>query len=297
MSPRGIFFFFLFFCLPLLSAKDFVVAYYNLENYLPMARVVAGKRVENAPKPESGIQALIAMLKRIRPDILGVVEIGDKAMLADLQARLSASGMAFPHSEWVGAPEGERHIGLLSRFPITARNSRCDVPIELDGRLLKMGRGILDATVEVSSSYQIRLVGVHLKSRRKVPAFDETKFRAREALSVRAHLDSILKANPSVNLLLFGDLNDTKNEAPIKDILGVSGTPAALRDIPLRDSSGLAWTHFWSDADVYSRIDYLLASQGLWPEIKLSRSGIGGGREWSKASDHRPIYATLTASE
>ena len=100
-----------------------------------------------------------------------------------------------------------------------------------------------------------------------------------------------------MNLLLFGDLNDTKNEAPIKDILGVSGTSSALRDIPLRDSSGLAWTHFWSDADVYSRIDYLLSSQGLWPKIQLSRSGIGGGREWSKASDHRPIYATITASE
>ena len=297
MSPRGIFFFVLLFCLPLLSAKDFVVAYYNLENYLPMARVIGGKRIESAPKPENEISALITMLKRIRPDVLGVVEIGDKTMLADLQARLSASGMAFPHSEWVGAPEGERHIALLSRFPIIARNSRCDVPIELDGRLLKMGRGILDATVEVNSSYQIRLVGVHLKSRRKVPAFDERKFRAREALSVRAHLDSILKADPSVNLLLFGDLNDTKNESPIKDILGISGTPIAVRDIPLRDSSGLVWTHFWSDADVYSRIDYLLSSQGLWPEIKLSRSGIGGGREWSKASDHRPIYATITASE
>jgi endonuclease/exonuclease/phosphatase family metal-dependent hydrolase len=297
MSPRGIFFFVLLFFLPLLSAKDLVVAYYNLENYLPMARVVAGKRIENAPKPENEIRALITMLKRIRPDILGVVEIGDKTMLADLQARLSASGMVFPHSEWVASPEGERHIALLSRFPILSRNSRCDVPIELNGRLLKMGRGILDATVEVNSSYQLRLVGVHLKSRRKVPAFDERKFRAREALSVRAHLNSILKADPSVNLLLFGDLNDTKNEAPIKDILGISGTSSALRDIPLRDSSGLVWTHFWSDADVYSRIDYLLVSQGLWPEIKLSRSGIGGGREWSKASDHRPIYATITASE
>lgn len=297
MSPRGIFFFVLFFCLPLLSAKDFIVAYYNLENYLPMARVVAGKRIENAPKPENEIRALIMMLKRIRPDILGVVEIGDKTMLADLQSRLSASGMVFPHSEWVASPEGERHIALLSRFPIIARNSRCDVPIELDGRLLKMGRGILDATVEVNSSYQIRLVGVHLKSRRKVPAFDERKFRAREALSVRAHLDSILKADSSVNLLLFGDLNDTKNESPIKDILGISGTPSALRDIPLRDSNGLVWTHFWSDADVYSRIDYLLASLGLWPEIDFSRSGIGGSREWSKASDHRPIYATITASE
>lgn len=296
MSP-GRFFFALILCLTNLQAREFVVAHYNLENYLPMARVIEGRRVENAPKPEAEIRASIAMLKRIRPDILGLVEIGDKSMLADFQGRLAAAGMVFPYLEWVASPEGERHIALLSRFPIIATNSRASIPLEMDGRALKMSRGILDATVEVVPNYHLRLVGVHLKSRRKVPEFDEKKFRAREALIVRAHLDSILKANPSANLLLFGDLNDTKNESPIKDILGTPGAPAALRALPLRDSHGLVWTHFWSDADVYSRIDYLLANQGLWPEINLSRSGIGGGREWSKASDHRPIYVTITASE
>jgi len=262
-----------------------------------MPRVIDGRRVENAPKPESEISALLAMLKRIRPDILGIVEIGDRTMLADLQERLSAAGMVFPHAEWVASSEGARHIALLSRFPIVARNSKPDVAFELDGRHQRMARGILDATVEVSPDYQLRLVGVHLKSRRAVPTFDEKKFRAREALIVRAHLDSILKADSSVNLLLFGDLNDTKNESPVKDIRGIPGTRSVMRDLPLRDSHGLAWTHFWSDADVYSRIDYLLASEGLWPEVKLSRSGIGGGREWSRASDHRPLYTTITASE
>jgi endonuclease/exonuclease/phosphatase family metal-dependent hydrolase len=297
MSPRGIFCWILFFCLPVLPAKEVVVAYYNLENYLPMPRVVDGKRVENAPKPESEIAALIAMLKRIRPDVLGVVEIGDQAMLADFQARLSAVGMVFPHSEWVDSPDGGRYIALLSRFPIVARNSRADVTFELDGRYHRMGRGILDATVEITPGYQLRLVGVHLKSRRVVPAFDEKKFRAREALLVRAHLNSIFKADSSVNLLLFGDLNDTKNESPVKDIQGISGSRTAMRDLPLRDAQGLVWTHFWSEADVYSRIDYLLASEGLWPELKLSRSGIGGGREWRRASDHRPLYTTISTSE
>ncbi len=297
MSPRGIFCWVLIFCLQPLAAKEVVVAYYNLENYLLMPRVLDGRRVENAPKPESEISALLAMLKRIRPDILGIVEIGDRSMLADLQERLSAAGMVFPYAEWVASTEGARHIALLSRFPIVARNSKPDMAFELDGRHQRMARGILDATVEISPSYQLRLVGVHLKSRRAAPAFDEKKFRAREALIVRAHLDSILQADSSVNLLLFGDLNDTKNESPVKDIRGIPGTRSVMRDIPLRDSHGLVWTHFWSEADVYSRIDYLLTSEGLWPEVKLSRSGIGGGREWSRASDHRPLYTTITASE
>ena len=297
MSPRGIFCWVLLFFLQPLAAKEVVVAYYNLENYLLMPRVIDGRRVESVPKPESEISAVLAMLKRIRPDILGIVEIGDQTMLADLQERLSAAGMVFPHAEWVASSEGARHIALLSQFPIVTRNSKPDVPFELDGRHQRMARGILDATVEISPEYQLRLVGVHLKSRRPVPAFDEKKFRAREALIVRAHLDSILKADSSVNLLLFGDLNDTKNESPVKDIRGIPGTRSVMRDLPLRDAQGFVWTHFWSDADVYSRIDYLLASEGLWPEVNLSRSGIGGGREWSRASDHRPLYTTITASE
>lgn len=283
--------------LPVLSAREIVFAYYNLENYLPMSRVVDGRRLENAPKPESEISALVAMIRRIKPDILGVVEIGDQSMLADLQRRLAAAGMEFPHSEWVASPGGERHMALLSRFPIIARQTKADVPFELDGHQQRMARGMLDVTVEPVPSYQLRLIGVHLKSRRVVPNFDEKKFRAREALLVRTHLDEILRANPDVNLLLFGDLNDTKNESPVKDIQGVPGTSLAMRDLPLRDSHGLVWTHFWSHADIYSRIDFLMANSGLWAELKLSRSGIGSGREWIRASDHRPLFTTIDIPE
>jgi len=284
--------------LPLASAKDIVVAYYNVENYLPMTRKVDGRMVENAPKPASEVNALISMLKPIRPDILGLAEMGDRKMLAEFQARLRAAGMDYGHVEWVaGDSGGSRHLAVLSRFPIVARNSRSSVPLELDGRRWKMGRGILDITVQAAPSYRLRLVGLHLKSKRSVPMYDEKKFRAREALIVRRHIDLVLRKNPNENLLLFGDLNDTKNEFPIKEILGPVHEATSLRDIYLRDRHGLTWTHFWSYADVYSRIDYLCASPGLWPEVKPRRSGIGSGREWQDASDHRPVFTTITARE
>jgi endonuclease/exonuclease/phosphatase family metal-dependent hydrolase len=127
--------------------------------------------------------------------------------------------------------------------------------------------------------------------------YDQQKFRAKEAVIVRSRLDKILAADPRQNLLLFGDLNDTKNEFPIREILGAPRSPAGLRDLYLRDREGLTWTHFWDNADVYSRIDYLMANQGLWPEIKQSRSGIGSSRDTREASDHRPIYTTIRASE
>ena len=280
------------------GAREVVFAHYNVENYLPMSRKVGDRFVPDAPKPEKEIRALISAIKSIKPDILGVAELGDQKMLADFKSRLREAGMDFPHLEWVRGEEGsDRHLALLSKFPIVARDSQSDVPVELNGRRHRMGRGILDVTLQVTPDYQLRLIGLHLKSKRAVPMYDQQKFRAKEALIVRSRLNQILAADPKQNLLVFGDLNDTKNEFPIREILGPSNSPASLRELLLRDRDGLTWTHFWDNADLYSRIDYLMASRGLWPEIRLNRSGISSSRHTREASDHRPIYTTIDADK
>lgn len=280
-----------------LNAKDVVVASYNLENYLKMERRVDGKTVPDAPKPEEEISATIDVLKQIEPDILGLVEMGDVTMLEDIQRRLKAAGMDYPHREWVKGADPERHLALLSKYPITARDSVDDAPFELNGTRQRISRGILDVTVQLSDSYKLRLVGAHLKSRRQVPEYDERAMRAKEAALFRKHLDAILTSDPDTNLLLFGDLNDTKNEQSIKELIGATGSPLRMRDLFLTDRQGLRWTHFWSAADIYSRIDYLLVSNGLWPEIIMSRSGISNARNWYKASDHRAIHTTVRIPE
>jgi endonuclease/exonuclease/phosphatase family metal-dependent hydrolase len=289
---------FVFLLIPCAVARDVVFAYYNVENYLPMDRKKGDLVEKNAPKPDHEIRALIQVLKAIRPEILGLAEMGDKKMLADFQSRLRSAGMNLPHVEWVrGEEENERHLALLSKFPIVSRDSQSDVPVEMGGKRHRMGRGLLDATVEIEKDYRLRLVGIHLKSKRPVPMYDQQSFRNKEASIVRRHIRSILTANPDENLLVFGDFNDTKNEFAVREILGPPGGATSLRDLYLRDRWGLTWTHFWSYADVYSRIDYLMASRGLWPEIHLKRSGIGDAREWKDASDHRPVFTTLSTSK
>mgnify|MGYP003693840945 CR=1 FL=1 len=62
--------------------------------------------------------------------------------------------------------------------------------------------------------------------------------RAKEARSLRKHVDEILAAAPDTNLLLFGDLNDTKNEYPIREIIGLKGAQNYMMDLWLRDSRG-----------------------------------------------------------
>ena len=280
-----------------LRAGNVVVASYNVENYLKMERKVDGKTVPDAPKPEQEIAAVIDVVKEINPDILGIVEMGDEKTLDEFRARLKAAGLDYPHKEWVRGTDAARHVALLSRFPIVARNSRDEVPFELNGKQMRVGRGILDVTVKLADNFLLHLVGAHLKSRREVPDLDQVAMRAKEAWYLREHLDKILQANPEEKLLLFGDMNDTKNEYPIKELLGSTRDPLRMKDLFLTDHYGYRWTHYWSSADIYSRIDYLMVSQGLWPDINMDKSGISSSRIWYKASDHRAIFTTIKVPE
>jgi endonuclease/exonuclease/phosphatase family metal-dependent hydrolase len=283
-------------CCPLLG-KEIVVASYNVENYLLVDRRKDGVAIKDAPKPEQEIIAVVKVLGRIQADIVGLMEMGDESMLDDLQRRLKAAGLDYSYREWVKGADEQRHTCLLSKFPIVERNSRDDVLLELDGKTLRMNRGILDVTVQVNPEYRLRLVGAHLKSRRAVPDYDQALLRAKEAWSLREHVDEILAAAPDTNLLLFGDLNDTKNEYPIREIIGWKGAPNYMMDLLLRDSRGEHWTYYWKAADEYSRVDYLLVSPALAEEVIPQKCGIDDSPFWNEASDHRAIYAVIFAED
>ncbi len=272
-----------------LQAEAFKFASYNLENYLRMSRRGQG---ENAPKPGREIEALISIIREGRPDILGVCELGDRASFQDFKRRLEAAGLGFKDAEYVGDSPGDRHLALFSRFPIASRQSLPDVPYELDGTRQKMRRGMLDVTVKVEGDYFLRLVGVHLKSKRPVPE-GQALVRRHEAQLLRKRIDRILKADPDTNLLVYGDLNDTKNEPTIREIIGVRNSPRYMTDIWISDDRGERWTYYWKYADIYSRLDYVFVSRSLKPEVVFSKCYIARPPNWNDASDHCMIVATI----
>lgn len=279
------------------EAQSLVFASYNLKNYLRMERVVDRRIDPEAPKPPDETAAVVEIIGKIRPDILGLIEIGDDEMVADLQRRLGEAGLHFPYREWVAGADSERHLALLSRHPIVARNSRDNVPFALENSQYRVGRGILDVTVQPASFAPIRFIGAHLKSRRPAPGVEERTVRAKEAWQIRQHVAAVLSASPHEKVLVFGDLNDTKNEYPIKLLIGSPGEPDYLHPLPLEDDRGERWTHYWEEADIYSRLDYLLASPKLWPDIDKARSGISSEPGWNQASDHRAIFATIRLTQ
>jgi endonuclease/exonuclease/phosphatase family metal-dependent hydrolase len=262
-----------------------------------MERRVGGETVADAPKPEEEKAALVALCAAVAPDLLGVCEIGGRDDLADLQGRLRAAGVDLPHAEWVGAADLERHLALLSRFPVVASNHQTDLTYDENGGRLPFQRGVLDATVQVNPGYRLRLLGLHLKSKREVPEGDQALMRRHEAHLARQHAERVLEADPSTNLVVYGDFNDTRNEAPVRALQGDFGTEHYLRDIQLADRDGYRWTYYWRYADQYSRFDFVLVSRALYPEVLSDRCSIATSPDWFTASDHRPLVVKVTPAD
>lgn len=268
---------------------------WNLKNYLGMERRVGGEVVTDAPKPDDEIAAVVRTLTEARPDILGVCELGDAGHLADFQKRLRDAGLDLPHTELVISADGwNRNLALLSRYPIVARDSRRDLTYLLGAERFPIQRGILDVTLAIGDNYRLRCLGLHLKSKREIPEGDQAEMRRNEAHLVREHIDTLLTKAPGTNLLVYGDFNDTPNETPVRSLRGRFGGERYLTDLRPTDPFGFRWTHYWSFADTYARLDYLLVNDALLPEVDRDSATILHPEDWDMASDHRPLRVRLT---
>ncbi len=271
-------------------AKDVRFVAYNLENYVMQDAVRAKAKSEHSKT------ALVQILSEIRPDILGVCELGSADALEDLRSRLKSQGLEFGEVEMVLGPDPDRKLALLSRFPIVSRRSRAQVSYELNGLPQLVRRGFLDVTVRIAEGGDLRLVGVHLKSKLPIPE-GEALVRRMEAQLLRRHVDSILEGEPRTKLIVYGDLNDTREQPTVRQILGEKGSGMELLDIPAEDALGDRWTHCWRVADLYSRIDYLLVNRSLFPFVLKGSGRIWRSPSWKDASDHRPLWLDLRVND
>ena len=202
------------------------------------------------------------------------------------------AGLDLPHLEHAGGADETRHLGLLSRFPIIARNSQSELFYDLDGTRTQIRRGILDATVEAHEK-QIRFLGAHLKSKREIKEADQEMIRRNEAYLLRKRADEVLEADPQALLVVYGDFNDTRRSTAVRSISGPGNSSKFLEPLSLKDDRGEVWTHFWEYQHVYSRFDYILVSRSLRPLVENDKTRIFDHPEWNEASDHRVTLATF----
>lgn len=273
--------------------RPVVFAAWNVRNYILKPPPRESGRLPTPPKSAPSLAAVAATLTAIAPDILGLSEIGSRADLADLQRRLKQNGLNLPHRTWVDGADQQRHLALLSRFPLTKARHETRATILTGGLPRRIQRGILDSTVKIRPDFVLRVLGVHFKSRRIVPEFDQAEFRRGESLFLRRRVAQILQDEPSTPLLVFGDFNDTKNSPVVTSVLGRPGADDALTALPLADRQGDQWTYHWAETDEYSRVDFVMVNRALRPLVRRAGTRIHRTKHWREASDHRPLVVTL----
>lgn len=287
------------------GAETFRVAEYNLENYLATP---IGTRPAKTDAAKAKIRESILALK---PDVIGLAEMGTTNALADLSEALKKDGLDLPHWEWVEGYDTNIHVAVLSRFPIIARRPHPNDTYLLYGRRFRVSRGFAEVDIQVNERYAFTLMAVHLKSRRLVPDGDEAEMREQEALILREKIEARLAANPNLNLVVLGDFNDTKDTKTLRTVLGRANTRNGLldtrpaeangdltpNDSPRYDPRNITWTHYFGKEDTYSRIDYILLSKGMAREWLPAETRVLSLPNWGLASDHRPIVATFMAEE
>lgn len=281
----------------------FRVATYNVANYILTEGT--GRPV----KSEESRAQVCRAIELIRPDVLALQEMGGLQAVEDLRRRLAERGLEYPWWEIVPGWDTNIQVALLSRFPVVARRPHTNESYLLNGRRLHVSRGILEVDLQVTEGYRFTMFVVHLKSRRPVGVADEADMRLEEARILRSKIEERLSSNPSLNLLVAGDMNDVKNSRPIRTILGtgrfrLTDTRPAERNgdsvgavRPRSDPPRIVWTHFYEVEDSYSRVDYILLSPGMASEWLPEETYVLAFPDWGLASDHRPVVATFVAED
>jgi endonuclease/exonuclease/phosphatase family metal-dependent hydrolase len=285
------------------AASTFRVATYNLDNYLDVG---VGSRPAKSTESKAKIREAI---RAVAPDVLALQEIGNTNALLELRESLKADGVHFPYWDHVWGFDTNIYVATLSKFPIVARRPHTNEGFLLYGRRYRVSRGFVDVDIRVNGAYSFTLITAHLKSRRPVPQGDEAELREQEALLLREIIDQRLKQNPNLNLIVLGDFNDVKDSQSTRAIIGrgktaLTDTRPAERNgddqpnpIPRFDPRNITWTHYYGKEDTYSRIDYILISQGMAKEWIKNETYVLALPNWGVASDHRPIVATFVQEE
>lgn len=277
---------------PVKSAPTVRFLMYNVHDYF-VDKDPKRSRHARKTKPVAQREAVAGVIASVRPEVVGLVEIGGPAALEDLAARLTARGLSYPYRRVLARWGEDRALGILSRHPIVADHSVENCTL-IGNSSRKMLRGILDVSIQPEGDKRVfRIIGVHLKSRVSEDAQSADALRAREARTVAAHISSILTRNPQAALLVYGDWNDGPKSAALNTFTG--SCLGGIHRLSPQDANGETWTIYYKDGQEYNVFDQIYVSSALKKSMgRKSEQGVvsqpGGA---AQPSDHRAVWCDM----
>ncbi len=266
---------------------------FNVQNYFVEKDVprTSNKRRFKSVKDR---EALADAIASVRPEIVGLVEIGGKAALEDLASRLHERGLDYPYYRVLERWGEDRALAILSQHPIVKDQSVPDCLLgESSGR--HMLRGILDITLKVEKDGRMfRIMGVHLKSRVADDQRAAEYLRNREAKALANHLRHAMLQEPEMPVLVYGDWNAGPAETPLQTISQGTRATGPMRRITPVDSRKESWTIVYSTNSEYNTFDHICVNRVLSARMgRKSAMGIVDNETARHASDHRALWCDI----
>ncbi len=271
---------------------------YNVRNYLTMDRLVEGRWRPEYPKPESEKKVVRETILAVRPDLIALQEIGERAHLLELQRDLASEGLEYSGSAWLEAHDSERHLATLWTENLdVVVVEHPNLPIRYMGEVDFVKRGMLELRIEdVKGEWS--LFNLHLKSKYTNVKSDPLSSK-RRTLEGRAARDRILAVYPrpdEARYLIVGDLNDSPVSGAVRAFLRKGERDLSL-PVESSDDLGFRWTHYYRKEDSYSRIDYILRSPGWGDVFNGIKGRIDRRPNYYDGSDHRLVWVDLPVGQ
>lgn len=262
----------------------------NVENYF-----VEGERSRSryvsSPKPVAARDAVAKGIADLKPDIIGLVEVGGEVSLNDLRARLSKLGREYPYHRVLEREGEERALAVLSRHPIVQDRSTADYPLYGEQNR-KMLRGILDVVVKAPDGRLFRIIGAHLKSHVADDEAAADSLRQREAITLSMYLQKITREQPGIPTLVYGDWNDGPGTPAIRQVEQGVSKDAAMHRLEPTDTRGEGWTIYYKSGREYLTYDMIFVNKTLQSRMKRAKMGVAPPTP-KHASDHRAVWCEL----
>lgn len=274
-------------------AKRFRVATYNVENLFDaQSKAAAEPGAPQPPKPEAAKQALAATFQAMDADVVALVEVSDRATLRRFRDQY-LKGMGYSEMALIeGNDRRGIDVALLSRFQITHMRSHRNLPVRVPGSdPQSLSRDVLEATIKPGKGYSFTMFVTHLKSHHGGDRADLK--REAEATVVRDVLERFETQHPKANFILAGDFNDGPDRKPLKPLLDPKEGKFPLLDAFA--ALGPKALSYWKPPYA-GRIDYLMLSQGILPELVPNSTRLLDTPTARAASDHLPGWVDIDPS-
>ncbi len=269
------------FCLNFSYSQSLRILWWNIENFFD-TKDEPGKDddILTIDQYKYKMDGISEKLRKINADMVGLAEVENIEILKELAYE---SGYPFFYLIEGNDPRGI-DIALISKWEVEYKSNKERLTPYKDNFYYKFSRDCPEASFTFSGE-KIFLLLNHLKANYKEDQVSSDK-RTAQVKGILDIISLIYKNNNRPNIIIFGDLNSLRQTEQM-NILEKSGL--------------IILNYFYPEEKIYTikingkkrDIDFFVVNKSLYDRVKIKKFISHNKTDFSKFSDHYPLYLEI----